>query len=367
MSTTDPKQLDIRLLLVEDDAQSAKAMLLMLRRRGLKVSHVLSGEEAVKVFDRSSFDIVVADIVLGGMTGVDVLRELRRNHPDFPFILLTAYDTIKTAIEAVRLGAHDYILKPLKNIEALIEPVRRAIRHCELISENAALKDRLQRLASEILVTEEKERHGLACDFHDTVGQSLAYAKMKMESALKALPENSPSGGSLKEIKGILDEVIQQVRTLIFNVSPPILYDLGLEAALDSLVVMARKNDGAHIHYRTADVSELLGRELSVVLFRAVRELLNNATKYAKAGNIAIELAAQDGAVSITVEDDGVGFDAGAVLAYKSDHFGYGLFSVRERLKNYDGTMQITTHKGEGTRITLSVPVQKAKKVQDRL
>lgn len=367
MNTTDAKQLNIRLLLVEDDAESAKAMLLMLKRRGIKVTHVLSGEEAVKAFDPASYDVVVSDIRLGGMSGVDVLRELRRNNPNFPVILLTAFDTLQTAIEAVRLGAHDYIMKPLENIEALIEPVRRAIRHSELIAENAALKDRLQHLASEILVTEENERRGLARDFHDSVGQSLAYAKMKLESALKAAPENSASGGSLKEIKGIIDEVIKQVRTLIFNVSPPILYDLGLEAALDSLVVLARKNDGAHIHYRTGDVSALLGHELSVVLFRAVRELLNNATKYAKAGNITIELAAREGTVAITVEDDGVGFDAGAVLAYKADHFGYGLFSVRERLKNYDGSMQITTPKGGGTRIMLSVPVQQAKEVQDRL
>ena len=367
MSTTDETQLHIRLLLVEDDVQSAKSMMLMLRRRGIKVTHVLSGEDAVKVFDPTSFDVVVSDIRLGGMSGVDVLRELRRNHNDFPFILLTAFDTLQTAIEAVRLGAHDYILKPLKKIEGLIEPIKRAIRHSELIAENAALKNRLQRLASEILVTEEKERRGLASDFHDSVGQSLAYAKMKLDAALKAAPENSASSGSLKEIKGILDDVIQQVRVLIFNVSPPILYDLGLEAALDSLVVQASKNNGAHIHYRTGDVSALLGRELSVVLFRAVRELLNNATKYAKAGNITIELAARDGAVAITVEDDGVGFDAGSVLAYKAEHFGYGLFSVRERLKNYDGSMQITTHKGKGTRITLSVPVQDPKKVQDRL
>jgi len=367
MSTTDAKQLHIRVLLIEDDPESASSMIVMLRRRGMKVSHVLSGEEAVKVFDSSAFDVVVADIRLGGMSGVDVLRELRRDHPDFPIILLTAFDTIKTAIEAVQLGAHDYIQKPLDKIDDLIEPIRRAVRHSELITENAALKDRLQRLASEILVTEEKERHGLACDFHDTVGQSLAYAKMKLEAALAAAPENSASGGSLKEIRGILDDVIQQVRTLIFNVSPPILYDLGLEAALDSLVVLARKNDGAHIHYRTGDVSALLSRELSVVLFRAVRELLNNAAKYAKAGNITIELAERDGTVAITVEDDGVGFDAEEVLAYKADHFGYGLFSVRERLKNYDGKMQITTRKGGGTRITLSVPVQKAKKVQDSL
>jgi len=349
----------IRMLLIEDDVESAKSMRLMLQRRGVTVRHVLSGEEAIAIFNPADFNVVVSDIRLGAMSGVEVLRALRRDHPDFPFILLTAYDTLQTAIEAVRLGAQDYILKPLPDIETLIEPVNRAIGHSELIAENAALRDRLRRLASEILMVEENERHNLAGDLHDSVGQSLVVAKMKTEAALAAWPQDDRAA-ALQEIKGTLDEVIRQTRTLIFNISPPILYDLGLEAALDSLIVQVRRSEGLRISYRPGKVTALLGQELSVILFRATRELLSNTVKYARAKNIMIGLALNNGIVEIVVEDDGVGFDAEAVLSYTADRFGYGLFSIRERLKNYEGTMQIVSGKKEGTRVTLMVPVKTA-------
>ncbi len=349
----------IRMLLIEDDVESAKSMRLMLQRRGVMVQHVLSGEEALAIFNPNDFNVIVSDIRLGVMSGVEVLRVLRQEHPNFPFILLTAFDTLQTAIEAVRLGAQDYILKPLPDIETLLKPVSRAISHSELIAENAALRDHLRRLASEVLMVEENERHNLASDLHDSVGQSLVVAKMKMETLLSAAPPDEQVG-VLQEIRGTLEEVIRQTRTLIFNISPPILYDLGLEAALDSLIAHTRKAENLCISYNPGKITPPLGSELSVILFRAVRELLSNAVKYAKARNIGVAVSAKNGIIEIVVEDDGVGFDAEAVLSYKADRFGYGLFSIRERLKNYEGQMHIYSRKSAGTRITLMVPVTTA-------
>ena len=354
---TAKNDVQIRMLLVEDDDESAKTMLVMLRRRGLSVRHVRSGEEAVAVFKGDQFDVIVSDIRLGGMSGVDVLRAIRQNHPDFPVILLTAHDTLQTAIEAIRLGAQNYILKPLLDIESLLDPVQKAVEHSRLIAENSALRDRLQQLATEVLVTEEKERRNLADDLHDSVGQSLMAVKMKMD-ALLADGSQAEGRVPLQEAKDILDEVVQQVRTLIFNLSPPILYALGLNAALDSLVARSRVPGGPQINYVKGPETIWVEHDRSVILFRAVRELMNNAIKYAKARNITVTFSVADKQLEIVVEDDGVGFNVDAVLAYSSDRFGYGLFSIRERLKNYDGTMLIASQVGAGTRITLTMPVK---------
>jgi signal transduction histidine kinase len=345
------------MLLVEDDVESAKTIQVMLRRRGLSVWHVSSGEEAVSVFGADEFDVVVSDIQLGGMSGVEVLRAIRQNHPDFPVILLTAHDTLQTAIDAVRFGAQNYILKPLTNIESLLAPVKKAVENSRLVAENTALRDRLQLLASEIMVAEEKERRNLAGDLHDTVGQSLMAVKMKMDAMLAAEPQDERVD-QLREVKVILDEVVQQVRTLIFNLSPPILHALGLDAALDSLVIRSRVPEGPQITYAKETETVWVEHDMSVILFRSVRELLKNAIKYAKARNIVVTLSVKGNLLQLVVEDDGVGFNVESVLAYSSERFGYGLFSIRERLKNQGGTMLISSQEGVGSRITLTVPVK---------
>lgn len=134
-----------RLLLVEDDSDSAKAMRMMLKKRGVEVSCVPGTEEAMESFAPESFDAVVTDIRLAGMSGVELLRWIRQSWPDFPVILLTGYDSIETAVEAVRLGADDYILKPLDVIEDLLVPVRKAVRSYRALRENRALEENLRK------------------------------------------------------------------------------------------------------------------------------------------------------------------------------------------------------------------------------
>jgi len=343
------------MLLVEDDLESAKSMGVMLKRRNVAVRHVVSGEEAAAVFDADVFDVIVADVRLGDMTGMDVLRMVRKDNPDFPFIILTAYDNLETAIQAVQLGAHDYIIKPLLSIETLIEPVKRAIGHYNLVKENGALRGRLRKLASELLRVEEKERHRLASDLHDSVGQSLALAKIKIE---QAMDEANPASRELyiAETLNIIEQVIHETRTLIFDLSPPILYDLGIECALDSLVVRTMKTEPIRIAYKFEKVSQFLSPEVSVVLFRAARELLFNAIKYAHAESVSMSIYSNDGRVHLVVEDNGIGFDVESVTSYSSETFGYGLFSIRERLNNYEGTMTIDSCEGKGTKVSLVVP-----------
>ena len=350
----------IRMMLVEDDLDSAISMLVMLKRRGVSVHHVASGEEAVRLFNPADYDVLVTDIRLGSMSGTEVLRAIREEHAHFPIVLITAYDNIGTAIEAVRLGADDYILKPLDKIEPLLESARRAVRRHDLIIENAALNERLHHLSSEILAVEEAERRNLAADLHDSVGQSLVLAKMRLAAAA-AGAESERQKEALGDVLGLISGMISQIRTLIFNISPPILYDIGLEAALDSLVVQTQLITDIPIQCKVGQEKSPITRELSVVLFRAVRELLNNAVKYSKAKTITLSMVAQNGQVELSVEDDGVGFDAEAVLNYSTDRFGYGLFSIRERLKDYGGGMDINSRKGEGACIRLKAPMNAGK------
>lgn len=344
----------IRMLLIEDDEDASEAMVLTLRKLGVPVKAVPSGEQGVEEWKKGAYDVVVSDIRMQGLDGVGVLRAIRAQDEDFPVILLTAYEQIDTAIEALRLGAQDYIVKPVTNMEALLMSVQKAVDHHRLQLENRAMSIRLKSLASELLLVEEKERRQLATNLHDALGQSFVIIKMKMEAIASLTPE-----GRVKDLANdgceMLSQILQQTRYLIFNLSPPILYDLGLEAALDSLVVQIRKTQGQIIHYTPGNISNLLSQEISIVLFRVVREVLHNAIKYAQAQRISLSLSRQNGQVVIVVEDNGVGFDVAGVTSYDSKQFGYGLFSIREQLQNVGGTVEVNSIKGEGTKVIVKV------------
>jgi DNA-binding NtrC family response regulator len=149
--TTDSTRAPTRLLLIEDDKESRDALLSMLRKRGLDVMIAEDAETAVTLVQREPFDVVVADIRLPGMDGIEFLAHVRRHHASLPLILLTGYGSLDSATEAVRLGADDYILKPLEDIEQLLQPVRRAVARYDLMREN-------EQLASDLRRSEEKFR-----------------------------------------------------------------------------------------------------------------------------------------------------------------------------------------------------------------
>ena len=134
----------IRLLLVEDDRESGVSLRLMLEKRGVSVSWVRSAEEAIVNWRDGRADVIVSDIRLEGMSGVDFLRLVRESDEAFPFILLTGFDSLETAIRAVRLGAQDYILKPLDDIDVLLRPIQNAVDHHRLLLRSRAMEHDLR-------------------------------------------------------------------------------------------------------------------------------------------------------------------------------------------------------------------------------
>ena len=342
----------IRLLLVEDDPESSSSLVMMLRKRGVVVTAKFSAEEALSIFEDSLFDAVVADIRLEGMSGVGLLSSIRAQNADFPVILLTGYDSLETAIQAVRLGAQDYILKPLDSIDDLLGPVRNAVQAHRLLLSHRDLQARLRSLASELVLAEEKERRRLASDIHDSIGQSLAVCKLKLDvlaSQVTAAELLQP----LVEIRTLLEEVIAQSRSLTFQLSPAILYDIGLEAAVDELCTDMYRSHGLRVVFRDDGAAKPLSQDAMVLLFRAVREVLFNVVKHARASEASVSLEKRDGRVSITVDDNGRGFDA----SDKATRDGYGLFSIRQRLQNLGGDMDLVSAPGRGTRVSLELPL----------
>jgi PAS domain S-box-containing protein len=219
----------------------------------------------------------------------------------------------------------------------------------------------LQSLASELSLIEERERRDLATNLHDDIGQTLAVARIKLCELRHGI--SSPElEGQTEEIRQLIDQSIQSVRSLTFELSPPILYDLGFEAAVEWLAETMQKRYDIQIQVQTDDETKPLDldNEVSVLLFRSMRELIFNVIKHARASQVEISMEKLDKDLRITVQDNGVGFHTTRIEQAKVS--GFGLFSIRERLNYFGGSLKIESSPGQGTKAIMAVPLRNNRK-----
>ncbi len=215
----------------------------------------------------------------------------------------------------------------------------------------------LKSLASQLTLAEERERRRIAGELHDTVSQSLALAKIKLD-ALRAGTTAREPNEVLAEVSASLDKTIQDTRSLTFDLSYPILYELGFEAAVEEWL---EENVGHRYGIKTEfydDGSEkLLDDDVRVLLFRNVRELLANVVKHSNAKKVKVSVRKIDDEIQVAVEDNGVGFDVERQAATAGRRSEYGLMSIRERLEDIGGNFDIESSPGGGCTATMTVPV----------
>ncbi len=219
-------------------------------------------------------------------------------------------------------------------------------------------QEKLKFLASQLSLIEERERHRLATELHDQISQSLVMSKMKLDSLRQSI-SSSESTAVIREVSDCLGQVIQNTRTLTFDLSSPILYELGFEAAVaDWLDEQIREKHGIKTDFEDDGQSKPLGDDIRVLLFRNVRELLVNVVKHANAKNVKVSIRKVDDRICISVEDDGVGFDVTEVESMVTKKAKFGLFSIRERLESVGGHFEIKSKVGQGSKITMTAPLK---------
>lgn len=219
-------------------------------------------------------------------------------------------------------------------------------------------QEQLRSLASQLSVTEERERRRLATDLHDSVGQTLAMSKLRLDE-LRSRASSAVFANDLGHVSGLLDRALQGTRSLTFELSPPVLYELGIEAALESLVERMQQVNGIQIKLVDRGGPKPLSEDTAVLCFRAVQELLVNVLKHAHARKIEVSTGSDRDRIRITVADDGIGFDASEGISRKGGKGGFGLFSIRERLQHLGGSLKVDSNPGQGTRVTLSAPLKR--------
>lgn len=237
---------------------------------------------------------------------------------------------------------------------SLVE-VLRDITEKRMVEENIrTYQQQLQALASRLSSTEERERRRLATALHDRIGQGLAVIKLKLQ-VLRNMVYSTAIEGQVDDMRVLVEQVIQNTRCLTTELSPPILYELGLDAALEWLTEEFQRLHAISCNYRTDEKIKTIDNDMRSLLFQAVRELLNNIAKHAQARTVEVSFEISDGHAQIEVVDDGKGFDMSRIER-KSHSF--GLFNIKERLTQVGGQFVLRSEPEHGTCVTLFAPLK---------
>jgi signal transduction histidine kinase len=205
-------------------------------------------------------------------------------------------------------------------------------------------------------LSEERERRRIATYLHDDIGHALAMCKIKLGLLRESL---SPTyhDGYLDEIGVLIEQTIKCTRSLTFELSPPVLYEMGLVAALEWLAENISEQYAIRVSVESKRQLKELDSNVKVLLFQAARELLINIVKHAQAQNAEIYIRKYNQKIQMSIKDDGVGFDTSRLLSNITKNGGFGLFNIRERFNHLGGHCDIQSQPGCGTCITIVAPL----------
>jgi signal transduction histidine kinase len=323
--------------------------------------------EVTRVQDKAGFcaalerehDLVLADFSVPGFNGLSALALLRKKNTDIPFILVSGTVGEERAIESLKSGATDYVLKG--RLARLVPAVRRAISELEhrvaahrAEAEREKYSRKLSRLSRRLVEAQETERRHIARELHDQVGQSLTIAQLNLQAMLQS--QNNRS--RIKETMTVIEDVLEQVRNLSLNLRPSMLDDLGLEPALDWYVRRQASLMKLKVETELEPLPQRLDPVIETECFRIAQEALTNIARHAKARSMSVRLSVEGDKLHLRVRDDGVGFEVAATRDEAVRGASLGLLSMEERAALAGGVLEFSSSPGQGTEVHAIFPLK---------
>jgi signal transduction histidine kinase len=317
---------------------------------------------------------------------LDTLRHLRSAAEDIPALVLSGSSSRETGIAAFQLGAHDYLFFQNGCLPELVFSLNHALKRAdtdrlnarlstELAELNRSLADqvaertrdlqaqiavrqaaerraednaaRLQALSNRLLHVQEEERHAIARELHDQVGQLLTGLRFQLEAA-----RTQPV--ALAEALTVTDELLRTVREMTLQLRPRMLDDFGLRPALEWHVSRFGNQTKIAVELDIALPAQRLPSVLETTVYRIIQEALTNIARHSGSPTAVVTVAADDHALHVEISDRGKGFDTDAALA---KHNSIGLAGLAERVHLAGGTLELFSRAGQGTRIHAEFPL----------
>ena len=350
----------LRILHLEDDLKDAELIREMLVSEGIACDIVRVDTQAafLDALEQSDFELIFADYSLPAFDGISALNIVKGKYPDIPFLFITGKMGEDLAIETLRRGATDYILKD--NLSRLAPAVSRALQELrEKIERKQAeehLKEsekKLRYLSSELLTAQEKERKRIASELHDSVASSLSAINFSIDKILHQGGGDERTKVELRELTSQVQQAIEETRRIMSDLRPSMLDDLGIVPAINWFCrEFERTYSPIHVE-KKIDLSESdLTDSLKTAIYRISQEAMNNIAKHSQATLVNLYLQKENGRIELAIEDNGLGFNLNTIRRK-----GLGLSTMRERTELTGGAYTIQSVKGSGTTIRCSWPL----------
>ena len=265
---------------------------------------------------------------------------------------------------------YEWLPREQELLAAAAERCLMAAEKARLMEDLAAREEQVRQLAEHMLHVEEIERRRISRELHDEAGQSLLCIRLQLELLEESLPsEHFEWITKLRDARDLTEHTILEMRRLIAALSPAVLEQLGLGAALRQLVNRFRRLHPSRVKLHLGRLGRL-PQQTEVIVYRLVQECCNNIGKHSAATNVNISVSSADGEVRLVVEDNGIGFNVEEALARRDS---FGLSGMRERVALLGGRFEVISHprgqeilgearidrkkRGRGTRITIVLPI----------
>jgi signal transduction histidine kinase len=386
-----------RILIVDDEEAVTLTIQAILEVDGYHVTAATSGHAAVELVRTQYFDVVLTDLRMEAVTGLDLLKELRSVNPDSAAIVLTGYASIDSAIQALREGAYDYLIKPCDVLELrttvsrglertrLAAQLRQRLREVEeanatIRALNLELEERVERATAELrgqIVARDEFMSTVSHDLKSPLTFIKGLAGLRRRRA-RATPEAEPLIDALEQIEACAERMALQLDELVDASRLHSGRPLELRRERVDLVALARKVVEEHqqtterhaLHVSTAQ-AELVGVWDEVRLGRVLDNLLDNAVKYSpRGGAVKVSIAVEkDQLAVLSVSDRGEGipdadlphiferFQRGQNVEGRIPGTGVGLAGVQRIVQEHQGTIDVDSQVGVGTTFTIRLPL----------
>lgn len=374
------------ILIVDDNPANIQIAANVLSRQGFTIEFALNGHEAFEWTQKGEFDLILLDVMMPGIDGFEVCRQLKNNPRTarIPVIFITAKTDSDSIESGYKSGGVDYIIKPFREAELLnriqlhlnlsrlnrelselnesleikvrkrteelsIANQRLKEEYAERIKAEKALRQTERNLLTATIHAEEKERTRFAQEIHDGIGPLLSTIQMYFQW-LADDDENKEF--VIKKGNEVLTEAIQNLREISNNLSPHLLHNLGLNKAIASFVDKVSINRRIDIVY-TNSLKKSLPKDIELIIYRVITELINNTLKHASATQIRLTISSRRNGIHLEFSDNGKGFNLDEI---QRKHKGQGLFNIQNRISSVDGRCVLSAVRGNGMKAQIIIP-----------
>lgn len=351
------ERVPLQLLLLEHSQNDARHIAEQVMRSGfdLRYEQVYTQQEMLSALSSDRpWDIILCEHSLPGLTSADLLLILRQHRIEAPLIIVSDQLDEEAAIESVRAGAYDFVMK--SDLSRLGVTITKALQATKTRQEAHAYQQRLREFSLHLEEVRETERTNMARKIHDELGGMLTAIKMDIRWLhKKSIEQNFNAEEKFSALAEQLDSAINTVRRIITDLRPSVLDDLGLRAALEWQLTEFEKRYNITCHFNDQAMGlKFEDKRHEVAVFRIFQESLSNIAIHAGASRVEVSVAANNNILKLEINDNGVGISEDNEL--KRGH--YGILGMNERIRSIGGSLEISAGESGGTRVSLRLPLQ---------